>query len=262
MKNNFILWFNFNHMKIKYFLLCFCLFLISCDENNTAHRANFENKEENNKTSSVLIIGDDRSGSTAKNRKLNINDYKAIINQFNKSSFGTIAIRTIGNPQFESMEFYRVELYPELDLIKINEEGDPTLSERKIINKKNKVIKSQNDSINDVNTQAINYFLDTIENNVINYKKNGKDLTDINDFLSHLKDLYNELPEDKYSNIHIVIFSDGVHDANKSKVSPITFKDDVTLHLIGWKDQKIFTISEDKIRSYESKEGFLNAFKN
>jgi hypothetical protein len=145
----------------------------------------------------------------------------------------------------------------------IDESKDPTLSERGKINQRNKQIEIKNDSIKQLNEEHLNSFLEKIDDNVINYKKAGKDLTDINDIFSHLNDIVNESECNKAKKITIVLLSDGVHDATKEKLNKIDFNDKpVEIHLVGWKDKSVFSLDDSKINSYESKDGFLETTKS
>jgi len=248
-------------------------FFSSCSDSASNNSANpidattkvsdFVGEQINDDNFSLLVIGDDRSGSTSVNRKLTKDEYEEVFKNFIKSSYGTIAVRVIGNPKNDNLEFHRLKVLPSYKKILIDESKDPTLTERGKINLRNKQIVIKNDSIKQINEEHLNSFLDKIDENVINYKKAGKDLTDINDIFSHLNDIVNESEYKKAKKITIVLLSDGIHDATKEKVNKINFDDKpVEIHLIGWKDKSVFSLDDSKINCYESKDGFLETTKS
>jgi hypothetical protein len=121
-----------------------------------------------------------------------------------------------------------------------------------------KILISENEKIELENKNKIEEFNSIIEQNIINYKKAGKDLTDVNDALIHVSEIINERTFKDLNKIYVIILSDGVHDATKQKVKSFETELPVELYLVGWKDKSVFS-SISNLYKYESKEGFLNA---
>ena len=258
---------NFIKMTIVVFLIGSLNLLMGCgdDEKVVNNNSNDINKNEltlNEDNSSLLVIGDDRSGSTNANRKLTREEYEVIINDFIKNSCGVVAVRVIGNPKDDNLEFHRLQIAPCYKKIILDKSGDPTLTEIANNKKLNLEIENINDSIRNSNKEKLTAFLDKIEENVIKYKKAGKDLTDINDVFYHLETIVNETAFKMSKSITVVLLSDGVHDANKEKVKKLGFERPVRIQLVGWKDKSVFSTDQSEITSYESKEGLIEAAKN
>jgi len=212
-------------------------------------------------SSSLLVIADDRSGSTSANRKLTKEEYIEIISSFSKSHSGTVAVRVIGNPVSDNLEFHRILISPFYFLMP--EKPDlknkkMTLTRAEYYKKKREKIKEKNYEISIKNKNSIEEFINTVEESVINYKKAGKDLTDVNDALKHITEITNEKSFEGVNKIYVIILSDGIHDATKEKVKLFESSNSISLHLIGWKDKSVFSSLSD-VNIYESKEGFLNA---
>ena len=209
----------------------------------------------------ILIIGDDKSGSTKNQRQLSAEEYRTIIDEYSKKYSGVIAVRVIGNPASQNLEFFRFKPKPTYivpDLNTIAKKYNLTLTNRAWAKKEIEKITKKNDSISNSNSKGINQFIINITNSILNYKPNGKDVTDINDFLDHLNVLINE-PQYKGKKIDIILQSDGVHDANKKTVTPLKFEMPVRLYLIGWKNKEVFQGDKLKINYFESKDGLLES---
>lgn len=245
-------------------LLLFLLFInnnnISAQEDDS-WKKEISNPKLNSVSGNILIIGDDRSGSTKNQRQLSEEEYKSIIENYINKYSGVVAVRVIGNPAAQNLEFFRYKPKPTYivpDLNSIAKKYNLTLTNRALAKKDIDALKKKNDSIANLNSKGINQFIVSINNSILNYKPNGKDLTDINDFLDHLNVLINE-PQYKGKKIDIILQSDGVHDANKKPVTTIKFEMPVRLFLIGWKNKTIFQGSKLITNYYESKEGLLES---
>ena len=206
-------------------------------------------KEENE---ALLIIADDRSGSTAVNRKLSKDNYEAILNKFATYHSGVIAVRVIGNPKNDNLEFHRLTIKTKLkSLRKIDKLDDalfksqPTLTEKakylKNYNKNYDKINAYNNIINESNKTKMDAFLNKIDDQIIKYKTAGKDITDINDAFSHIHKIATESSFKSYKHVYIFILSDGVHDANTNKVKAFPYIENAQIYLVGWKDLTVFS---------------------
>ncbi len=220
--------------------------------------------EKDEESASLLVIADDRSGSNV-NRKLNIEDYNKIINSFSEHHSGTVAVRVIGNPANDNLEFHRMTISPFLlglpeckKYNSLNLSKDLTLSELGIYNINREKLFIENEKIVAENKNKIENFNTTIDEHIINYKKAGRDITDINDALKHLSEIINERTFRDLTKIYVIILSDGVHDATKQKVKSFETELPIELHLVGWEDKSVFS-SISNVNVYESKEGFLNS---
>jgi hypothetical protein len=209
----------------------------------------------------LLIIAEDRSGSTKGERKMTADDYTEIINAFIKHSSGQVVIRVIGNPSPAEQNFYTLRIRPQKIYKKIEKE-DPLLSEKAAIRRKNQKIDEINAKIIAKNTDKAKKFIaDKIITHVINYKPYKKrDLTNIEDALEHIVTKINEPTFENYDNIQVLIISDGLHDSHKlKKTLQFAPEREIELYLIGWKDKKLFNgLSE--VNSFEGIDGFLEFF--
>jgi hypothetical protein len=242
------------------FLLIFINNNISAQEDDS-WKKEISNPKLNPASGNVLIIGDDRSGSTKNQRQLSAEEYKTIIEAYINKYSGVVAVRVIGNPASQNLEFFRYKPKPTYivpDLNAIAKKYNLTLSNRALAKKSIDSISKKNEEILKSNANNKNLFIESITNSIINYKPNGKDVTDINDFIEHLNIIINE-PQYKGKKIDIILQSDGVHDANKKPVTPITFEIPVRLFLIGWKNKAIFQGNRLTINYFESKEGLLES---
>ena len=214
-----------------------------------------------NKCESLLIIAEDRSGSTTNHRKLNKDDYQKIFDRFNATYYGQIAVRIIGNPAPEDQDFFTIKIDPPKKYYKIKKK-DPLLSEKTVLRNKNKVIEEENQKIDANNKNKItNFIKDEIEPKIINYKPyNNKDVTNIEDALSHIQKKVHEPTFKNYQNIHVLIISDGVHDSGKLKEKlSLDLPQNANLYIIGWKDISIFDNIKNK-DVFEAKDGFIEYY--
>lgn len=247
-------------------LLFFSLF--SCDTKKEKTLVNKEKTEENQninhhqikKCEALLIIAEDRSGSSHDHRKMIAEDYSAIFKEFNRKFSGQIAVRIIGNPLPEEREFFMLNVLPEKNTLPIDESAKMSIK-GKII-KENEKILAENNQILDQNNKNIEAFVkEKITKHILNYKPyQNKDLTNIEDALHHVSLKVNEPTFSDYSKIFVLIVSDGIHDATKLK-KPLSFETQhpIQLFLVGWKDLKVFDNITTK-NNFESVEGFFSYF--
>lgn len=208
----------------------------------------------------LLIIAEDRSGSTTDHRKLEVSDYEQIISLFEEKGSGQIAVRVIGNPSPSEREFFLLTTSPLKEHKEI--EKGLKMSEKAKIRKDNEKIDAKNESITEKNAAKASKFIeDVITTKVIGYTPNNKkDVTDVEDALKHLTSKINEPVE--YDNVWVLIVSDGKHDSSKLKV-PLNFnpENSIELYLIGWEDKTVFANVSEK-EFFESAGGFIEYFKN
>ena len=210
---------------------------------------------------SLLIIAEDRSGSTQDHRKLSEENYSKLLRQFTKNKFGQIAIRIIGNPPPAEREFFILRIDP-LKKYKPVPPKSAKMSVRAAVISQNKKIKKENKEIIAKNDHKItNFIKEIIQPKIIQYKPyRNKDITDIKDALEHLQIKTSESLFSSYDNIDVLLISDGKHDASKLK-SPLNFepKNPVNLYLIGWNENKdVFKVKN--IEEYDSFDSFMEAY--
>lgn len=255
-------------MKNLFILTAFFsfLFLSSCDENTGTQETestqiDLSVLEKETTCQSLLLIAEDRSGSTTDHRKLTEDDYLKIISEFQAKANGQVAVRIIGNPAPEEREFFSLET--EAKYKKFDVPESLKMSEKSAIINKNKSVDSENEKIAVNNKAKVgNFISNIITNKVIQYKPHkNKDLTNIEDALHHIEMKVNEPTFKNCENIWVVIVSDGKHDSHKLK-EELTFKakNDISLFLIGWKDAGIFE-AISSVENFESVDGFISYFK-
>lgn len=238
-----------------YKLLCLSLaFICSCDnENSSSKPAIGDHQETNIKSSSLLIIAEDRSGSTGNIRKMTVDDYSKIFHSFAEKHSGIVAVRVIGNPKPEDNAFYRLEIKPFSPILPNDE--DATLDEKAMITSKNKLISKENEALTLANQKAITDFLESvITPKIIEYRPSNKDISNIEDALEHIQTLIDEPSVHQYSEKELIIISDGMHDANKLKGKLALNNSEIKTYVIGWKDLTIFS-AEPTI--FESPDAFI-----
>ena len=210
---------------------------------------------------SLLIIAEDRSGSTTDHRKLNENDYLKIFNQFQENANGQMAVRVIGNPAPAEREFFMLPIKGQKQFKVIPK--DALMSQKGKLRKLNEEIAIENIQISKNNLTAIKGFIaNNVTKHILNYKPHkNKDITNIQDALHHLELKVHEPTFRNYDNINILIVSDGIHDATKLK-NKLVFNPEVTtnLFLIGWKDKSVFK-NISNVESFESVNGFIEYYK-
>lgn len=223
-------------IKFKVALVFATIILISCN-NQTQTTTAVSDQPAYFKT--LIVIGDDRSGSTTDIRKLDSIDYQTIISSIAKKGGGAVAVCLIGNPQPQSKEPYIIYLEP-LEIPKAFDPKDTelTLSQKgafKINNEK--IIAKNNLILSEVQTKTTHYIKHTLIPNIINYKASGADFTDLDDAFTRINTLINETQYKDFERIIVAILSDGKNQPGiKSK--PITAKINhpkAEIFLVGWK---------------------------
>lgn len=237
--------------------------LTSCNNNNTESTQNISPPTDQvPHCKTLLVVGDDRSGSASEIRRLEIDDYKQMMTTICEKGGGAFASVIIGNPDPQNKQTFRKTF----DLQKQHKEKikGATLSQDEQVNNENKKIDAENQQLLAANAAKCEDFCNIINANVINYKPANKDLTDINDALAHINTLINEPTYSDYDNIVVTLFCDGVNQPKSSKVEPITVKlesqKSFTLYLIGWKDRSIFDYIPNKA-FFDSKDGLIETLK-
>lgn len=219
---------------------------------------------ENPKSQNLLLIADDRSGSTGGIRKMTEKDYLDILKSYAKKHYGQVAIRVIGNPVPQEQQFYLLELKKPHDYLPIPEGKRMSIIAK--VKKKNEQIKKMNQQIDQENVQKIEKFVNSVvKPHIINYKPyKNKDITNIKDVFEHIYTKTGERTFDNYDKIQLLIISDGIHDATKLK-EPLKFKPDknkdkLEIFLVGWKDKSAFD-GNDKVSVFESIESFKSFYR-
>lgn len=249
-------------MLSKSFLpIILLLFIFSCDSPKPNHNAIAE--EEIPECKIMIVLGDDRSGSSESIQKLNQDDYKAIVDVINQNGSGYFTSTIIGNPAPNSKEIFRLKVSALKPYKNILTSEHPTLSEQAKQKKYNDKIKAKNEKIKKKNASKLNSFLSkTVQSSILNYTPyKGKDITNINLAFEHINKLLKEPNVEDYDKVMVVLFTDGVNEPRRSgKIEKIKAKlalpDNAELFLIGWKDTSIFEGIE--LNEFEGKEGFFS----
>ncbi len=227
----------------------------------TGYDEQFINKSKNK---TLLIIADDRSGSTGDIRKMNANDYADIFKAYAEKHYGQIAVRVIGNPAPQDKQLYLLEIKNYLPYQKIPAKEKMSIKAK--IRNKNKEIAQQNLIIDRENQQKIDEYVQTvIKPHIIAYKPyKNRDITNVEDAFAHIDKKISEPTFDNYDNIQVVIISDGIHDATRVKkplkLNPTKHNDKIQVFLIGWKDTKPFKDIKN-VSEFESIESFKSYYK-
>jgi len=213
-----------------------------------------------NKT--LVVIGDDRSGSTTHINKLSEEDYIRICESVNISGGGTIAVKLIGHPKPSLSE----PMYLSLDKMEPLTPFDPrdrskTLTERGAIKAKNERQQAENKKIEKRNSEKIFDFVSgKVKPNVIEYKPGGNDHTDLDDAFLRINTLIAEPQFNDYDRVIVVIISDGHNQPGKARkpVSKRIVSKHAEVYLVGW-DEKVpvncFEVK--KIERFSNKEGMI-----
>lgn len=247
-------------------IILISVFIFGCDTgNNGSQGGNIVEPKYNynNKCKSLLIIAEDRSGSTSDHRKLTSNDYLTIFKAFENNYSGQIAVRIIGNPAPQEKEFFILNLKELKPYLKMDNK-DMLLSEKTVLRNKNQKIAIENEKITQSNLEKIKVFInEKINPKVVKYKPyKNKDVTDIADALHHIETKVNEPTFANYNKIQVLIISDGIHDAYKlKKALSLKLPANTELYIIGWKDKTVFSKVKN-IENFESIDGFIEYFKN
>lgn len=213
----------------------------------------------------LLVIGDDRSGSTNDIRKLTEQDYKTLFNAVSEKGGGAVAVSLIGNPLAQNREPWLLSL----QALEKTQPYDPndtklTLTEKSGIKLKNDKTLEANKSSFQANLGKINNFVDSIiKQNVILYKPQGIDHTNLNDAIGRINTLINEPGYRDYENIIVVFVSDGRNQPGSGE-RPITSKlthPATKVFLVGWEtSDSCFEVKT--IDKFAAKEGMIEVIKN
>lgn len=248
--------------KLFIFTCFISLFTISCIDNASKPHATVT-EEDIPDCKIMVILGDDRSGSSESIQKLNKEDYQNIINVISENGNGYFASTIIGNPAPNSKEIFRVKISGQQPYENILTSDNPTLTEQAKQKKANDKVKLKNEKILKKNKSRVNTFLSqTLQKNILSYKPyKNKDITNIDLAFNHINKLLKEPGIDDYDKIMVVLFTDGVNEPVRSgKIEKIKnelmLTDNAELHLIGWKDTSVFGGIE--INEFEGKEGFFS----
>jgi len=211
----------------------------------------------------MIILGDDRSGSSQSIKKLDADDYKTVIDIINENGNGYFASTIIGNPAPNATEIFRLKISALKPYENIITSDHPTLTEQAKQKKHNEKIKAKNEKIKKKNASRLNKFLSqTLEKSIMAYKPyKGNDITNIDLAFNHINKLLKEPNIDDYDKIIVALFTDGVNEPKRSgKIVDIENKlqltDNAELYLVGWKDTSVFDGME--INEFEGKEGFFS----
>jgi len=248
----------------KHFLLVGFISLLSISCIDGTSKAHVAAEEEDIPDCKIMIIlGDDRSGSSESIQKLNKDDYEAIIDVISENGNGYFASTIIGNPAPNSKEIFRVKISAQKPYKNILTSDNPTLTEQAKQKKANEKVKLKNEKIIKKNESRVNTFLSqTLQKNILGYKPyKNNDITNINLAFEHINKLLKEPNIDDYDKIMVVLFTDGVNEPKRSgKIEEITNRlmltDNAELFLVGWKDTSVF--DDIEINVFEGKEGFFS----
>ena len=203
------------------------------------------------KSPALLIITEDRSGSTGAIRKLNTEDYAALFHAFANTHYGTIAVRVIGNPIANDRAFYRLEIPAPKPLNPINSELNIDIKAK--LTQENKKIDADNNLLTtSIHNQIQDFITNTIQPKIIQYHPDGKDLTNIQDAFDHLNTFLNEPSINEFVDRKIVFLSDGIHDYSKLGRTLHFDNSKITTYTVGWKDISVFEVKPEVFESPEA----------
>ncbi len=246
---------------IFYFLflsLCF-----SCGEGKSKGHTAVTEHEDIPDCKIMIVLGDDRSGSSESIQKLNKDDYESIITIINENGHGYFTSTILGNPAPNSKEIFRVKVSALKPYKNILTSEHPTLTEQAKQKKHDEKIKASNEKIKKKNANRLNSFLSkTLQASILGYKPyKGKDITNIDLAFTHINKLLKEPNTENYDKVIVVLFTDGVNEPKRSgRVEKIetmlALPDNAELFLVGWKDTSVFSGIE--FSEFEGKEGFFD----
>jgi hypothetical protein len=254
--------------KPLFLLLVITATSFSCgnQNNRSAEGDKSDGAVEANHYKTLLIIGDDRSGSTSDIRKLTAEEYQMLFESVAKNGGGAVAVCLIGNPLPQSREPFILPLASLENPIPYNPKDTRlTLSQKKVIRKKNAAIAENNQQKLNQNKTAIGDFLaKEINPKVVEYRPSGKDYTDINDALRRINILCNEPQYRDYDKIVVALLSDGKNQPRDNRVEPIVEQLNNTriqLLLVGW-NQPTECFKDIKPEILSSKNGIFEIINN
>jgi len=237
------------------------VFIVSCGEK--ASKTHLASTEEIPDCKIMIILGDDRSGSSQSIQKLNKEDYQNIINVINENGNGYFTSTIIGNPAPNSKEIFRLKVSALKPYENILTSDNPTLTEQAKQKKHNEKIEATNKKIKSKNASRMQKFLgQTLQKSILSYKPyKNVDITNIDLAFNHINKLLKEPNIDDYDKIIVALFTDGVNEPKRSgKIEEIKnqleLTDNAELYLVGWKDTSVFDGIE--INQFEGKEGFFS----
>jgi hypothetical protein len=252
--------------KLKMKIIWLVILIIAGSCNNGTSTTVLNNSEPGESyCTTLLVIGDDRSGSTSDIRKLTSEDYRLLAETIGTKGGGTIAVCLIGNPHPQSREPFFLSM-KSLDNIKpynpkdtkltLTEKTQLKLTNEKITKSNNEILAGQSDAIR-------NFLYSSIEPNVINYKSPGSDHTDLDDAILRINTMVNEPQYKQYDKIIVALISDGKNQPDK-KIQPIQSKitnKKAEVYLIGWKSA---VDCFNGLTQYQlsSKDAFIEIIKN
>lgn len=251
-----------NVLLYAVFILCG---LASCNADINSNGKAILLKTSDSYFKTLLIIGDDRSGSTNDIRKLTIDDYKVLGSSINNKGGGTLAVCLIGNPQPQSREPY---------ILTLNQLENPapfdskdthlTLTEKSALKIQNDKIAEENNAKINLNENLINdYISNTIDPKIIHYKPSGIDHTDLDDAIQRINTLVNEPQYKDYQQIIVVLVSDGKNQPGITEQTIIKelIHPKAMVYLIGWEmPTQCFKVADIEI--FSAKEGVIEVIKN
>lgn len=213
----------------------------------------------------LLVIGDDRSGSTGDIRKLTFEDYQLLAENIGAKGGGALGICLIGNPHPQSREPYVLSLAHLEKLTPYNPRDTKlTLTEKSRIKIFNEKVLKANHDILVSQPEMIRSFLNTkITPNILNYKPTGTDNTDIDDALKRINTLVNEPLYKNFDRIIVALVCDGKNQPGKHLV-PVTAQlnhPKIELFLIGW-DSSADCFKNAKYSMLSSKDALIEIIKN
>lgn len=248
-------------MKNTIFFIAFSFLLLASCDTKPKHTAVAE--EEIPECKIMIVLGDDRSGSSQSIQKLNKEDYTSIINVINENGSGYFTSTILGNPAPNSKEIFRLKVSPLKQYESILTSDNPTLTEQAKQKKHTEKIKAKNTKIKKKNASRLNKFLSsTLQNSILGYTPyKGRDITNIDLAFDHINKLLKEPNVEDYDKVIVVLFTDGVNEPVKSgKITKIKnmlqLTDNAELFLVGWKDTSVFEGIE--FSQFEGKEGFFS----
>lgn len=251
-------------MKLYRIFFIGILFLCfqSCEENKPKTHT-ISSQEEIPSCKMMMIVGDDRSGSSGSIQKLSKEDYAALIDVIKINGHGYFSSTIIGNPAPNAKEIFRVKIKALKEYQNILTSDNPTLTELAKQKKHDEKIKLKNEKIKKSNEKKISSFLTkTIATHIEGYKPyKGKDITNIDLSFEHINKLLKEPNVEDYDKVIVILFTDGVNEPKRSgKIVKITqelnLPDNAELFLIGWKDTSVFSGIE--FNEFEGKEGLFS----
>lgn len=249
-------------------ILCIIMSILcsSCvGDGNTKKVQNIPTRDVNY-CKTLLVIGDDRSGSTSDIRKLTADEYREIFEKIGEKGGGAVAVCLIGNPLPQSKEPYILHLKAPENIQPFDPKDHKlTLSQKNVLRKRNEEIIRQNEALLIKNKTAIQEFINIkLIPNVTGYKHSGQDKTDVDDAISRINTLINEPLYQDFEKIIVVMMSDGINQPRTSAVEPIVEKmtnKKAEIYLVGWEGpEDIFEgLTVNKL---SSKDGLIQIINN